>query len=450
MRRIVIVFLLTLGMAQHLSAQTESRDFSTPSVEGRRLDLCLVWGGQCGQPAADAFCQAQGFDAASAWEPENDIGAATPTIVLTGGAVCSHPDCDGFRTITCARAAPPPIAERFTVPGAEILPVAESEPWTTQDVIDERIDVQAQYALMRMFGGEPLEKIHASHILSAVKSGALGGVYQEDQQVPALRAQSLGYGWWEILPKPQGGVRVDGVCMAEPTSKAPIIVMRRKAEQNRAAYDNALQDAWLACGLPPSPIRPYRTTLPPKPEQGTKASRCMAPDEANALSVWVTSGSKTSGGIAGAKVLVEGSGHSDSRTTDENGSAWFELPSAGLYLVIASGPPSGASYHGSASRTAEVLPQCLIFTSISLPTTEGEGPDCAKRAEDLATAICSPAIAEANEGCNERLIEAMDACAGDGACEDKAKLDYARCMAPVATHNAACRAQVISENACEP
>jgi hypothetical protein len=449
MRTIGIVLALTLGAATGLVAQEESRVFPTPSVEGRRLDLCFVWGAQCGQPAADAFCQVQGFDAASAWEPDNDIGIATPTIVLTGGAVCSHPDCDGFRTITCTRTAPPAITEPFTVPGAEILPVAESEPWTTQDVIDERIDVQAQYALMRMFAGEPLERVHASNILSAVKSEALGGIYQEDQQVPALRAQSLGYGWWEILPKPQGGVRIDGICMTEPSTRPPILVMRRKAENSHAAYDKALQDAWLACGLPPSPVRPYRTTLPPKPTQTAKAGRCAAPGESNTLSVWVTHGPKHAEGIAGAQVSVQGAGTSEARTSDEYGTAWFDLPAGGLYLVIASGPPAGLSPYGSASRTVEVLPQCTSFTSISLPTT-AEGPDCGKRAEDLATAMCYPAVADANQGCNARFIDAMDGCAGDETCEGEAQSEYGLCMAPIATHYAACRNQVMTEASCEP
>jgi hypothetical protein len=59
----------------------DEKVFQNTTVDGNRLDICLVWADQCGQPAADAFCKMQGFTGANVWEPANDIGA---TIVLTG------------------------------------------------------------------------------------------------------------------------------------------------------------------------------------------------------------------------------------------------------------------------------------------------------------------------------------------------------------------------------
>lgn len=106
MRELICILALFLMAVGTLPAQ-ETQTFPAPSVDGRRVDICLEWGAQCGQPAADAFCQEQGFDAALAWEPDEDIGAVTPTVVLAGRAVCDDPSCDGFATITCVSAAPP-------------------------------------------------------------------------------------------------------------------------------------------------------------------------------------------------------------------------------------------------------------------------------------------------------------------------------------------------------
>jgi len=76
--------------------------FEPPMVggpAGRRLDFCLVWGAQCGQPAADAYCQKQGWEKASAWEPAQRVG---PTTILSGEQPCDDPSCDGFASITCS------------------------------------------------------------------------------------------------------------------------------------------------------------------------------------------------------------------------------------------------------------------------------------------------------------------------------------------------------------
>lgn len=93
------------------------------------------------------------------------------------------------------------------------------EPWTTQDVLDGRIDEYAQYALMRMFAQDPVAGAAASAMLSAVKSLELAGIYLPDQQVPALRARWLGKGWRQLLP---GGA--DAVGVSEPGDEPPLIV----------------------------------------------------------------------------------------------------------------------------------------------------------------------------------------------------------------------------------
>jgi hypothetical protein len=85
------------------AAQAVEQDFVKPKVGIFRLDWCKVWGGQCGQPAADKFCQTKGFVHSTNFEEAVDIGAATPTVVIDTGQQCGDPSCDGFTFITCEK-----------------------------------------------------------------------------------------------------------------------------------------------------------------------------------------------------------------------------------------------------------------------------------------------------------------------------------------------------------
>jgi hypothetical protein len=80
-----------------------TQDFTAPMWGGVRLDWCLVWGGQCGEPAATEFCRQSGYTKATAWEPAVDVGTQTPTFVIGTGQTCNEPGCDGFTSISCAR-----------------------------------------------------------------------------------------------------------------------------------------------------------------------------------------------------------------------------------------------------------------------------------------------------------------------------------------------------------
>jgi len=77
--------------------------FPEPTLDGYRLDWCLDFGSNCGEPAATAFCQAQGYTDAVAWSVAQDIGAQDPTKVLGTGQVCAESFCDGFEQIQCSR-----------------------------------------------------------------------------------------------------------------------------------------------------------------------------------------------------------------------------------------------------------------------------------------------------------------------------------------------------------
>ena len=103
------------------SAQAAEQDFVKPKIGIFRLDWCKVWAGQCGKPAADKFCQTKGFTQSNNFEEAVDIGASTPTVVISSGQQCADPVCDGFTFITCekpdAAPLPPPAPPPGPAPG---------------------------------------------------------------------------------------------------------------------------------------------------------------------------------------------------------------------------------------------------------------------------------------------------------------------------------------------
>jgi hypothetical protein len=96
------------------AASAENQTFSNPKVGGQRLDLCLNWGAGCGKPAADAWCASKGFQESNGHAVAHDIGASTPTRLITTGAVCDQDFCDGFSQVTCFK--PSPQTQTFNKP----------------------------------------------------------------------------------------------------------------------------------------------------------------------------------------------------------------------------------------------------------------------------------------------------------------------------------------------
>ncbi|GAB4823558.1 hypothetical protein N2152v2_010604 [Parachlorella kessleri] len=77
--------------------------FSKPKVNGMRIDYCLAADRvQCGQPAADAFCQQEGFDGALAFKGPINKG---PTFFLGSQQICTS-TCATFHSIDCRKVAP--------------------------------------------------------------------------------------------------------------------------------------------------------------------------------------------------------------------------------------------------------------------------------------------------------------------------------------------------------
>ncbi len=96
MTKIITASLLLLLVTGGAS-QADVRSYSAPMVDGSWLDACLTGDGDCGKPAADAFCRGQGFEIAILFQRQ----AAIDTKRLGSGEFCAGATCTGFRQIKC-------------------------------------------------------------------------------------------------------------------------------------------------------------------------------------------------------------------------------------------------------------------------------------------------------------------------------------------------------------
>ena len=112
--RIAALLLSLATLSFGSMAQAEEDTFNTPKVGSQPLDLCLNWGADCGKPAADAWCVSQGYEESSNHVVAPDIGASTPTRLISTGAVCDQAYCDGFASVTCFKADP--VEQTFNKP----------------------------------------------------------------------------------------------------------------------------------------------------------------------------------------------------------------------------------------------------------------------------------------------------------------------------------------------
>lgn len=84
-------------------AHAEVRTFRNPQHQGYRLDYCRSSGGACGERVATQWCRGRGYEYASDWAIDRDIGALSPTMSIDESRVCRGERCDGFTSITCGR-----------------------------------------------------------------------------------------------------------------------------------------------------------------------------------------------------------------------------------------------------------------------------------------------------------------------------------------------------------
>jgi hypothetical protein len=114
-------------------------------------------------------------------------------------------------------------------------------PLTLADVQRANIDVAAQRALIAM-SQSPGLRTAASGLAQAVQGGQLGGIYRQDQLVPAQRAQQLGSTWWQMLPAGQDFILL--LHPQQPLSGSPVVAVRNPAADVLARLSRALADAW--------------------------------------------------------------------------------------------------------------------------------------------------------------------------------------------------------------
>lgn len=98
---VFIFILFSVFTFQSTILKAQNRTFYKPEHEGYRLDWCLSWASQCGEPAATKWCSLRGYTKAVDWVIESDIGDIQPTKVLSSGEICDQSFCDGFRKIVC-------------------------------------------------------------------------------------------------------------------------------------------------------------------------------------------------------------------------------------------------------------------------------------------------------------------------------------------------------------
>jgi hypothetical protein len=91
------------SQAKNRLANNDSWTYKNPKWwrDNYRLDWCLNWGTQCGQPAADNYCHRHRWTGALDFAADPNIGTSEPTITSGSYKVCDQSSCTGFAYITC-------------------------------------------------------------------------------------------------------------------------------------------------------------------------------------------------------------------------------------------------------------------------------------------------------------------------------------------------------------
>jgi hypothetical protein len=95
---VAVVFASVLSWTGTMATAAEGRVERPMYKNGPvRLDVCQQFGKNCGQAAADQYCQIMGYERATKFEGE----PATPTKVIGSGRECKGSGCRGFKFIVC-------------------------------------------------------------------------------------------------------------------------------------------------------------------------------------------------------------------------------------------------------------------------------------------------------------------------------------------------------------
>jgi len=97
-----IVTLLCVSVAFSGLASADSKMYRAPLLNGYKLDWCYTWAKDCGQRAANAYCQRRGYRRASNFKIDHNVGEPT-RLIGDQAKLCSSDECDSFRYIRCSR-----------------------------------------------------------------------------------------------------------------------------------------------------------------------------------------------------------------------------------------------------------------------------------------------------------------------------------------------------------
>jgi hypothetical protein len=93
-----MAFFVLVTMSSGAMADEETWNFASPQ---RRIDVCLSWGKDCGQPAAAEFCHRQNYRNVVKFQTER-VGPSQSTQTLLSLEECKGYDfCAAFSSITC-------------------------------------------------------------------------------------------------------------------------------------------------------------------------------------------------------------------------------------------------------------------------------------------------------------------------------------------------------------
>lgn len=85
------------------AAKKPTMTFQEPMLGDLRLDVCLEWGSNCGEPAATAWCKTQGMTRATEYPQVNVGKSGIGTRLIGTKQECREPICVSFVYIVCEK-----------------------------------------------------------------------------------------------------------------------------------------------------------------------------------------------------------------------------------------------------------------------------------------------------------------------------------------------------------
>lgn len=93
----VSILSFTITSQAPANSQNNVYVIKNPKVNGYYLDVCLYWATDCGKPAADAYCQYEGYTESVKFITEK----SHPTIVIGSEEICNEYYCGRIKQVNC-------------------------------------------------------------------------------------------------------------------------------------------------------------------------------------------------------------------------------------------------------------------------------------------------------------------------------------------------------------